>query len=65
MKARAWILAAAIAATTGSLTAPTAQACVINPDGDCLRAVPTLRSEPAPADGKKQPTRPTTPSETA
>jgi hypothetical protein len=58
MKIRAWILAAAIAATTGALTTPTAQACVINADGECLSAV--LRSQPSPLAGKHQPTKPTT-----
>jgi hypothetical protein len=57
MKTRAWILAAVIAATTGSLTTPTAQACVIDPDGACLSAV--VRSQPSPGDGKHQPTKPT------
>ena len=45
MKVRAWILAATIAAATGSLAAPTAQACAINPDGECLTAV--VRSQPS------------------
>ena len=39
MKIRAWIVAAAIAAASGFATAPTAQACVINPDGECLTSV--------------------------
>ena len=39
MKFRAWIIAAAIAAVSGFATAPTAQACVINPNGECLTSV--------------------------
>jgi hypothetical protein len=56
MKIRAWILAATIVAATGSLTAPTAQACAINPDGECLTAV--VRSQPSTGVGKHKPTQP-------
>jgi hypothetical protein len=59
MKLRAWILAATIAAATGSLTAPTAQACVINPDGECLRSN-TVRTQPAADKKTHRPTKPTT-----
>jgi hypothetical protein len=59
MKLRAWILAATVAAATGSLTAPTAQACVINPDGECLRAS-TVRLQPTAGKETHRPTRPTT-----
>ena len=45
MKIRAWIIAAAIAAASGFATAPTAQACVINPDGECLTSV--VRHQPS------------------
>ena len=57
MKIRAWILAATIAAATGSLTAPTAQACVINPDGECMAAV--VKSQPSTGIGKHKVTQPT------
>ena len=54
MKTRVLILAATIAAATASLTTPTAQACVINPDGECMRPVadgPAIaRPRKAPAD---------------
>jgi hypothetical protein len=59
MKIRAWIVAAAIAAASGFATAPTAQACVINPDGECLTSV--VRSQPSqPSTGlaKKNPAKP-------
>jgi hypothetical protein len=56
MKIRAWILAATIAAATGSLTAPTAQACVINPDGECMTAV--VKSQPSTGIGKHKTTHP-------
>jgi hypothetical protein len=45
MKIRAWIIAAAIAAASGFATAPSAQACVIDPDGECLTSV--VRSQPS------------------
>ena len=45
MKTRALILAATIAAVAASFTAPTAQACAIFPNGECISAV--LRSLPA------------------
>ena len=57
MKIRAWIVAAAIAAASGFATAPTAQACVINPDGECLTSV--VRSQPSTGIGKHKPTQPT------
>jgi hypothetical protein len=58
MKVRAWILAATIAAATGFLTtaAPAAQACVINPDGECLTAI--ARGHPSAGLGEN-PTKPT------
>jgi hypothetical protein len=56
MKIRAWILAATIAAATGSLTAPTAQACVINPDGECMTAV--VKSQPSTGVGRHKTTHP-------
>ena len=58
MKIRAWIVAAAIAAASGFATAPTAQACVINPDGECLTSV--VRSQPSTGDAKKKPAKPGT-----
>ncbi|MFL5936341.1 MAG: hypothetical protein ACJ76U_05805 [Gaiellaceae bacterium] len=59
MKIRAWIVAAAIAAASGFATAPTAQACVIDADGQCLTSVvrsrPSQPSKPAkPAKHKKR-----------
>jgi hypothetical protein len=57
MKLRAWILAATIAAATAFLTTPTAQACVINPDGDCMR--PVLTGQPSHSHAKHQPAKPT------
>jgi hypothetical protein len=39
MKTRISILAATIAAATGFLTTPTAQACAIDTEGECLAAV--------------------------
>jgi hypothetical protein len=45
MKIRTWIIAAAIAAASGFATAPTAQACVIDPNGECLTSV--VRSQPS------------------
>ena len=56
MKTRALILAATIAAATGFLTTPTAQACVINADGDCLAAATSQTSR---GDGKQKPAKPT------
>ena len=59
MKIRAWIVAAAIAAASAFATAPIAQACVINPDGECLTSV--VRSQPSkPSTGlaKKKPVKP-------
>src|SRR4051812_9646560 len=53
MKIRTWIIAAAIAAASGFATAPTAQACVIDPDGECLTSV--VRSQPS------QPAKPAKP----
>lgn len=58
MKARALILAATIAATAGSLTTPTAQACGINDDGSCIS--PVVWTQPLPGNAKHQPTTPTT-----
>ena len=40
MKIRALILAATIASVTASVTAPTAQACAIFPNGESITAVP-------------------------
>jgi len=45
MKIRTWIVAAAIAAASGFATAPTAQACAINAEGECLTSV--VRSQPS------------------
>jgi hypothetical protein len=45
MKIRAWIIAAAIAAASGFATATTAQASVLNPDGDGLTSV--VSSQPS------------------
>jgi len=56
MKIRAWIIVAAIAAASGFATAPAAQACVINPDGECLTSV--VRSQPSTGDAKNKPTKP-------
>jgi len=58
MKTRVLILAATIAAAAASLTTSTAQACVINPDGACMRPVVTGQSLLGHA--KDQPTTPTT-----
>jgi hypothetical protein len=57
MKLRAWILAATIAAATALLTTPNAQACVINPDGECMR--PVLTGQPLHGHAKHHPTTPT------
>ena len=57
MKTPVLILTATIAAATGLLTTPTAQACVINPDGDCIR--PLLTGQPSPGQPRHQPTTPT------
>ncbi len=56
MKIRAWILAATIVAASASFTAPTAQACAITPDGECLTAV--VRSQPSTAIGKHKTIQP-------
>jgi len=45
MKIRAKMIAAAIAAASAFAMAATAQACVINPDGECLTSV--VRSQPS------------------
>ena len=52
MKIHAWIAAAAIAAASGFATAPTAQACVIDPAGECLTSV--VKSQHKLATHKKQ-----------
>jgi hypothetical protein len=57
MKTRVLILAATIAAATGSFTAPTARACVINPDGECMR--PVVTGQPSSGHARHQPTKPT------
>jgi len=57
MKIRALILAATIASVTASFTAPTAQACAIFPNGECITAV--LRSLPATGVAKHKVTQPT------
>lgn len=56
MKIRAWILAASIVAATASFTAPTAQACAITPDGECMTAV--VRSQPSTGIEKHKTTHP-------
>ena len=59
MKIRAWIIAAAIAAASAFATAPTAQACVINPNGECLTSVVrTQPSQPSTRDAKNRPAKP-------
>jgi hypothetical protein len=58
MKARALILAATIAATAGSLTTATAQACGINDDGSCISSV--VWTQPPAGNATHQPTKPTT-----
>jgi hypothetical protein len=57
MKTRISILAATIAAATGFLATPTAQACVIRADGECLAAA---ARQTARGEGKQQPAKPTT-----
>lgn len=58
MKIRAWIVALAIAAASAFATAQTAQACVINPDNECMTSV--VRSQPSTGDLKKKPAKPAT-----
>jgi hypothetical protein len=62
MRIRAWIVAAAIAAASGFATAPTAQACVINPDGECLTSVVRCQpSQPSTGDAKNKLAKPAKP----
>ena len=56
MKTRASILVATIAAAAGFLTTPTAQACVIDVDGECLAAATSQTSR---GDRKQQPAKST------
>jgi hypothetical protein len=56
MKTRALILAATIASVAASFTAPTAQACVIYPNGDCITSVVT--SQPSTSVAKHKVTQP-------
>jgi hypothetical protein len=59
MKIRAWIVAAAIAAASGFATAQTAQACVINPDGECMTSVVRHQpSQPSTGHTHKKPAKP-------
>ncbi len=60
MKIRAWIVAAAIAAASGFAT-PTAQACVLNPDGECLKSVVRAQpSQPSAGRANNKPAKPVT-----
>ena len=56
MKIRALILAATIATVTASFTAPTAKACVIYPDGECMATV--VQSHPSTGVAKHKVTQP-------
>src|SRR3954471_3095473 len=61
MNIRAWIVAAAIAAASGFAPPRTTQACVINPDGECLASV--VRSQPrqpSTGDAKNKAAKPAT-----